>query len=297
MLYLEYMDFCPRAHDNMPTFVVFIGLVLTFILVKKNFLVLLFCMWTNHNRVPCYWCDWLSYIVICMSDNSIRFVWIRATTGRTCLGSLCENPTTPWSATSSTVMTTLWWAVPHHCISCHISLTLHTLSGLGSLHLCRLSALSITHVCLVQDCFWVDLDHFLMIPDFKRFNTSSFTLINCTCFLLLALCRYVWWHVLVAMCLWHLLVISCMSADGSLTGCWLRQVNEIMTTMQTAFMCAYQKSATQHQACNMCPLHQLHRLCQEVTSKSVCLSPSVRAHALVYTCCMCVRMCVTSDDD
>nr|KAG5707808.1 hypothetical protein BaRGS_015968 [Batillaria attramentaria] len=45
-------------------------------------------------------------------------------------------------------------------------------------------------------------------------------------------------------------------------------VNEIMSTMQTAFMSAFQKSATQHQVCAMCPLHQLHRLCQEVTKLS-----------------------------
>lgn len=42
-------------------------------------------------------------------------------------------------------------------------------------------------------------------------------------------------------------------------------VNEIMSTMQTAFQSAYQRNAIKQQMCGMCPLHQLNRLIQEVT--------------------------------
>ncbi|XP_076467921.1 TBC1 domain family member 1-like isoform X2 [Babylonia areolata] len=53
-------------------------------------------------------------------------------------------------------------------------------------------------------------------------------------------------------------------------------VNEIMNTLQTAFMSAYQKTSSHQQVCAMCPLHQLHRLCQDVTK----LSPQ-SAHELL----------------
>lgn len=53
-------------------------------------------------------------------------------------------------------------------------------------------------------------------------------------------------------------------------------VNEIMNTLQTAFMSAYQKTSTHQQVCSMCPLHQLHRLCQDITK----LSPQA-AHELL----------------
>ncbi|XP_025087952.1 TBC1 domain family member 4-like isoform X3 [Pomacea canaliculata] len=42
-------------------------------------------------------------------------------------------------------------------------------------------------------------------------------------------------------------------------------VNEILSTLQTAFMSAFQKCTSQNQVCSLCPLHQLHRLCQEIT--------------------------------
>ncbi|XP_070197331.1 TBC1 domain family member 1-like [Littorina saxatilis] len=53
-------------------------------------------------------------------------------------------------------------------------------------------------------------------------------------------------------------------------------VNEIMNTLQTAFMSAFQKTSSQQQVCNMCPLHQLHRVHQEITK----LSPQA-AHELL----------------
>ncbi|KAL8573380.1 hypothetical protein ACOMHN_032395 [Nucella lapillus] len=53
-------------------------------------------------------------------------------------------------------------------------------------------------------------------------------------------------------------------------------VNEIMNTLQTAFMSAYQKTSSHLQVCAMCPLHQLHRLCQDITK----LSPQA-AHELL----------------
>ncbi|KAK6168433.1 hypothetical protein SNE40_020968 [Patella caerulea] len=46
-------------------------------------------------------------------------------------------------------------------------------------------------------------------------------------------------------------------------------VTDIMNTLQSAFNSAFEKSrtvqpSTQHQICVMCPLHQLHKLCQEI---------------------------------
>ena len=51
--------------------------------------------------------------------------------------------------------------------------------------------------------------------------------------------------------------------------CWLcsLQVEEIMQALQQAFHSAFQQSVKNHIVCELCPMHQLHKLCQEIEGK------------------------------
>ena len=46
-----------------------------------------------------------------------------------------------------------------------------------------------------------------------------------------------------------------------------------MQTLKQAFLAAYQQTTKNH-TCEMCPMHQLHRLCEDIDSKYHCVKKS-----------------------
>ena len=60
------------------------------------------------------------------------------------------------------------------------------------------------------------------------------------------------------MCVWYMCVI-CITPVGVVF-----QVEEIMQALQQAFHSAFQQSVKNHIVCELCPMHQLHKLCQEI---------------------------------
>ena len=53
-----------------------------------------------------------------------------------------------------------------------------------------------------------------------------------------------------------------------MTNFWfLHQVEDLLATMKQAFECAFAENAKHHVVCELCPMHQMHKLCQEIDGK------------------------------
>ena len=47
------------------------------------------------------------------------------------------------------------------------------------------------------------------------------------------------------------------------------QVEEIMLTLKQAFHSAFQQTSKHHIVCELCPMHQLHKLCQQIEGRLI----------------------------